>query len=97
MTKDNDKSSGARRVYEVPVDGETFVFSVERAHFSRFLRERERDPDGAASNLLLNTVERGQREKLSALFDGDWVLSSEIAGKVLEDLIPARNLTVKKR
>jgi len=91
------KTDTSKQVYEVPVDGEVFVFTVTRAHFSRFLRERERDPDGAANNLLMATVASGQKDKLSAVIDEDWVLPAEISGKLIDSMVPTRNLTVKKR
>lgn len=72
-----------------------FDFEVTQADFGRFIREVQRDMLMASTNLLLDSCT--DSERLRKAFEEDWALPLQLIAPIQEELVQARNVTVKKR
>jgi hypothetical protein len=86
-------SIGARQ-YMVDVEGRRWEFAISKAAFDRFMREAQTDANRAANNLLLATS--NERDALLEAFDASWDLPMQIMGVLSQELIPVREVTIKK-
>jgi len=95
MSKTEQARETAGRHYAVEVDGRGWEFGIGKAAFDRFLREAQTDANRAANNFLL--AASTEREALLAAFDENWDLPMQIMGVLSAELIPVREVTLKKR
>ena len=85
----------AGKRFTVQANGREWEFAIGKAAFDRFLREAQADANRAANNLLLATCT--EREALLATFDEHWDLPLQMMGVLSPELIPDREVAVKKR